>query len=328
MKKTVLAAALAAVFSISPCVVPEIVPLELTACAAMVDSTESETIQADGYGAAPAGMPAGRAKLMARRAAIVDAQRNLVETIKGTAVDADTTMENFILQSDVVKTKVSGMVTGARVISEDFQPDGSYHVVMAVPMYGVGSVADAAINAVTGGQPPVPVAAPSPSYTPGATTMTTTTASGASTTTTTITTTAPATVQTSAPSMQPVASASSVGGYSGLIIDAKNSGLERTFCPAIFDTNGRAIYGVRNVDPQYAVNYGVAGYAEGAENWSQAESGNSRAGASPLIIKAVGLNVRKTHKCDIVVTPEDGDRILAENQKSHFLDRYAVTLEM
>ena len=57
----------------------------------------SDRMTAIGYGYLPAGMPVGRAKLMARRAAIVDAQRNLVEIIKGTAVDAETSMENYLV---------------------------------------------------------------------------------------------------------------------------------------------------------------------------------------------------------------------------------------
>ena len=259
----------------------------------------AEMIQADGYGAVPAGMPAARGRLMARRAAIVDAQRSLVEQIKGTAVDANTTMENYLITSDVVKTKVQGMVTGARILSEEVTSDGAYHVVMAVPMYGVGSVADAAITAVTGGAAAVPMAQPSPSYA------------------------APAagTPAIAGPT------AGTTEGYTGLVIDAKGMPLERTFCPGIFDTNGRAIYGVHNVDPQYAMTKGVAAYAQGAEAWDAAEGGQSRAGSRPLVIKAAALQERTKHKCDILVTPEDGDRILAENQKSHFGDRYAVVLE-
>lgn len=65
----------------------------------------SDRMTAIGYGYLPAGMPVGRAKLMARRAAIVDAQRNLVEIIKGTAVDAETSMENYLVTSDIVKLK-------------------------------------------------------------------------------------------------------------------------------------------------------------------------------------------------------------------------------
>lgn len=265
---------------------------------------ESEMIQADGFGSVPTGMPLARGKLMARRAAIVDAQRNLLESIKGISVDSETTMENYIVTSDVVRTKVNGIVTGVRPISEEFK-DGVYHVVVEAPLYGVGSVADAAIHAKVGDSQPVPMAAPSASYVPTVTTTTTTTVT-------------PGAATTVAPVTQ---------GYTGLIIDAKGLPLERTFCPGIFDTNGRAIYGVYNVDPDYAVKHGVAGYAQGPEGWSRAEGGLSRAGARPLIIKAAGLRERTKHQCDIVVTPEDGDRILAENQRSGFGANYAVVLE-
>ena len=273
---------------------------------------ESEMIKVDGFGSVPAGMPANRAKLMARRAAVVDAQRNLLESIKGISVDSETTMENYIVTSDLVKTKIEGIVTGARVISEDFE-NGTYHVVMVAPMYGVGSVGEVAIRAVVGDSAAEPMALPSSSYTPPA--ENTATPSVTTTTTTTTTTVAPGQV------------VSTQQGYTGLVIDAKGLPLERTFCPGIFDTNGRAIYGVHNVDPAYAMNHGVAGYAEGAEAWQRAESGQSRAGARPLIIKAVGLRERTKHQCDIVVSPEDGDRILAENQRSGFGAKYAVVLE-
>lgn len=265
---------------------------------------ESEMIQVDGFGSVPSGMPLARGKLMARRAAIVDAQRNLLESIKGISVDSETTMENYIVTSDVVRTKVNGIVTGVRPISEEFK-DGVYHVVIAAPLYGVGSVADAAIHAKVGDSQPVPMAAPSASYVPTVTTTTTTTVTPGA-----------------APTVAPVTQ-----GYTGLIIDAKGLPLERTFCPGIFDTNGRAIYGVYNVDPDYAVKHGVAGYAQGPEGWNRAEGGLSRAGARPLIIKAAGLRERTKHQCDIVVTPEDGDRILAENQRSGFGANYAVVLE-
>lgn len=261
---------------------------------------ESEMIQADGFGSVPAGMPLARGKLMARRAAMVDAQRNLLESIKGISVDSETTMENYIVTSDVVRTKVNGIVTGVRPVSEEFK-DGVYHVVVEAPLYGVGSVADVAIRAKVGDSQPVPMAAPSASYVPVTTTTTTTTTTGVA-----------------APVTQ---------GYTGLIIDAKGLPLERTFCPGIFDTNGRAIYGVYNVDPDYAVKHGVAGYAQGPEGWSRAEGGLSRAGARPLVIKAVSLRERTKHQCDIVVSPEDGDRILAENQRSGFGANYAVVLE-
>lgn len=258
----------------------------------IVDTTynEVEMVTADGFGTLPVGRPAAQAKLMARRAAVVDGQRNLLETIYHLSVDSNTTVENSVLISDVIQTKVSGILSGARVVSEEFD-GGIYHVVMAVPKYGAGSVADVVYRDVLKSTSAEPMDTPSADYEEVTTDVTSST------------------------------------GYTGLIINAKGLPLERTFCPGIFDTNGRAIYGVRNVDPDYAVAHGVAAYAEGEDAWTDAEIGNGRAGTNPLIIQAVGLRERTKHQCDVVVSVEDGDRILAENQKSGFGARYAVVLE-
>lgn len=258
----------------------------------IVDTTynEVEMVTADGFGTLPVGRPAAQAKLMARRAAVVDGQRNLLETIYHLSVDSNTTVENTVLTSDVIQTKVSGILSGARVVSEEFD-GGIYHVVMAVPKYGAGSVADVVYRDVLKSTSAEPMDTPSADYEEDTTDVTSST------------------------------------GYTGLIINAKGLPLERTFCPGIFDTNGRAIYGVRNVDPDYAVAHGVAAYAEGEEAWTDVEIGNGRAGTNPLIIQAVGLRERTKHQCDVVVSVEDGDRILAENQKSGFGARYAVVLE-
>lgn len=290
MKKMVAVLACAALMSIVPGVVSETVGINKESIC-FAEMTNGDKITAQGFGFMRAGMPMGQAKLMARRAAIVDAQRNLVSEIKGTVVDAETTMENYVITSDVVKTKVSGMVTGAKIVSEKFEADGSYSVIMEVPAYGVGSVADVAINAVVGNQPQVPVAAPAPSF---------------------------------AQNYQPVAGS----GYTGVVIDAKNSGLVRTYCPAIYDTNGRAIYGVHNVDKDYAIQNGVAEYASGSARWAEVGNGGSRAGANPLYIKIVSLRPRIVNKCDVIISVEDADKLLAENQRSNFMGRYAVVMEM
>lgn len=244
------------------------------------NTANGEKITADGYGVLPTGIPIGRAKIMARRAAIVDAQRNLVETIQGTAVDSETTVNNFILTDDVVKTKVSGLIKGATVVDEELLEDNMYRVVMSVPMYGVGSVAEIAYDAVIGNNRPqnIPMAdnAFIESYTP-------------------------------AENM-----------YTGLVIDASGSELEKTFCPAIYDTNGRVIYGVNNVDKDYAISNGIVEYS------NNINSLNTRAGVKPIVIKIVSLKPRVVNKCDVIISVDDADRLLAENQRSHFLDKYAV----
>lgn len=291
MKKSLIALSGALAFSIAVGAVPlndYVAPTKVLAAQYQMNNSV-ETIIAEGYGRMPVNMPAGSAKVLARRAAVTDAQRNLLESVKGVAVDSDTTVENFMLKSDIIHTKVNGIITGARVISEEVQSDGVYKVTMAVPVYGVGSISDVTINAVIGESAPVPVPVPPVNY-------------------------------------QPTVSIS--GGYTGLVINAKNSGLVRTFCPAIYDTNGRAIYGVHNVDKKYAIDYGVVGYAKGEDGWDKVLAGTSRAGNNPLNINIVSVRERTVNKCDVVISVEDADRILAENQKSHFLDKYAVMFEI
>ena len=109
--------------------------------------------------------PMSRAVLMARRGAIVDAQRRLLEAIKGVHIDAKTTVEDLEETHDIVVAKVQGTVKGAVIIDEmkkhkslsEIYRLGYYWVTMAVPLdesgmeylrekygkFGGGSVVDA-----------------------------------------------------------------------------------------------------------------------------------------------------------------------------------------
>ena len=97
-----------------------------------------------GTGLPPANM-GSRGTPLARRAAIVDAYRYLAEAIKGVQVDADTLMQDLVIQNDTVRTQVSALVQGAKIIEEHANADGSYSVTMSIPLYGSGSVAAIAI---------------------------------------------------------------------------------------------------------------------------------------------------------------------------------------
>ena len=64
-------------------------------------------IEAIGIGLPPDNTSSVRAATLARRAAIVDAQRTLAEAIQGVRVDSETTMQDLSIASDTVKTQVS-----------------------------------------------------------------------------------------------------------------------------------------------------------------------------------------------------------------------------
>lgn len=54
-----------------------------------------------------------QARIMARRAAMVDAQRNLSEQVRGVRLTGGTTMQEYEVSSDIVATRVKGLLSGA-----------------------------------------------------------------------------------------------------------------------------------------------------------------------------------------------------------------------
>jgi hypothetical protein len=58
----------------------------------------------------------GQARLMAERAAVVVAQRNLLEIVEGVRVNSETRVVNFMTDYDVVHTRVEGLVRNARQV--------------------------------------------------------------------------------------------------------------------------------------------------------------------------------------------------------------------
>jgi hypothetical protein len=99
-------------------------------------------LTAVGIGAPPA-QPANaaQARAMAERAAQVVAYRNLLEAVKGVRVDSTTTVENFIVTSDVIRTEVSGIIQGAMIMDKKYMSDGSVEVTVGMKL--TGALADA-----------------------------------------------------------------------------------------------------------------------------------------------------------------------------------------
>lgn len=220
-----------------------------------------------------------QARLMARRAAIVDAQRNLLEAIEGVRLDAETTVQNFATTNDIVKTQVSGIVRNSKIVNEQLLADGTYQVTMQVNLYGQGSLSQIITDA-TKPATPVPLPTPSTAY-------------------------------------QPVA----LTAYTGLVVDVTGRPLVRAMSPVIYDDNGRAIYGHTNLIPDYVVSQGMIDYMCTSEDIRAIELGQSRAGVSPLVIKAIGL---RDNNVNIIISQADADRVLAANMQANFLPKAMV----
>ena len=88
--------------------------------------------------------------------------------------------------------------------------------------------------------------------------------------------------------------------------------------PKIVDESGREIYGSRFVNREWAVKYGMVGYAR---DLNQARN-NERAGKNPLVINA--LRASGPNKADVVISDADAQRIHQAAQYQNFLEKCRV----
>ena len=100
----------------------------------------SHVITAVGTGVPPEGMAGTEAKLMAVRAAELDARRLLVEKVYGVHIDAQTTVMDFVVQHDEVKADVDVFLAGATVSEPRYLEDGSVEVTAELGMKGLQKI--------------------------------------------------------------------------------------------------------------------------------------------------------------------------------------------
>lgn len=127
-RKIVLVLAVFAIFVFAGCVV---VPQETKPQAEWVPIK----VTAKGGGAPPAkAINAAQARLMAERAAKVDALRNLLEQAYGVRITSNTTVRDFITQNDTIRANVDAYIRGARVIDTRYLDDGSVEIEMEITL--------------------------------------------------------------------------------------------------------------------------------------------------------------------------------------------------
>ena len=92
-------------------------------------------ISAKGAGAPPAtAVNQAQARLMAERAAKVDAMRNLLEQAYGVTISSNTTVRNFITENDTIRARVDAYIRGAKIVDTRYLSDGSVEVEMELTL--------------------------------------------------------------------------------------------------------------------------------------------------------------------------------------------------
>jgi len=232
-------------------------------------------VRARGSGVIDPGDPKPtRARLMAERAAVVVAQRNLLEIIKGVRVDSDTRVENFFTRYDVIYSHVEGIVKGARQVgpAKFDSLTGVVEVELEVNLTGPQSVADAltpALTPSTGTQPPATASAAVKEF---------------------------------------------FRQYSGLVLDAGNTGLKPALFPKIYDEAGNLLLDTREFY-QYTGSTGqkVLHYI----NRLDEIIARPEFARQPLVLKI--KQVRGKLGADIVLSKQDADRLKWLKDGARFL---------
>jgi hypothetical protein len=297
-------------------------------------------VTATGIGAPPA-MPvnAAQARAMAERAAFVVALRNLLETVKGVRVDSETVVENFMVKSDVIKTRVSGIVRGARVLKTQYLSDGSVEVLVGMSMKGalLDTIVPETFGRPSLGETPLKIT-PAPQRPSDVKPL-------------------PVPIQPSKPQLpspapikpaepfkpsvpekkpeptkrpEPIApipapeagsTLSFKGGKAtGVVIDGRGLGLRPALLPRIVDAQGQEIYVGQVVTRTNAVEQGVAGYAKDVN----AAANNFRVTDNPAIIK--GLRASGAGRTDIMVGQVDAQMLRQLSSKGDFLQYCRVII--
>ncbi len=274
-------------------------------------------VTATGVGAPPpAAVNSAQARAMAERAATVVAQRNLLEVVQGVRVDAATLVENQLVQNDVIRTRVTGIIKNVRPLRVQHLPDGSVEVTVGLALSG--DLADALLprdlgrrggSAPFAAKPP-PVAAvetPRPSAAPAR----------------------PEGLSKAPPSPPPAPAppppsesrpAPSAGTYSGLIVDARGLGLKPALVPRLFDEQGQELYVGDVLSRDQAVQNGVAGYSKDLV----AASRQDRVTDNPLIVK--GVRAAGSKGTDVILNADGVQKIRQTESQSQYLKNARVVL--
>ena len=208
------------------------------------------------------------------------AMRNLLRLVETTLLDSETTVQDGMLESDRIRTKIKGQIRQVQMVGAPrYMSDGSVSVTMKMQMREVIKVLaeDPRIKAFS---------APHEIQAPQALGSTSTAGSSTST---------------------------ASGVFTGLLIDARGTEISPALSPKVLNEDGDVIYGFADVDRQFSLEQGMMGYLKDP----QAARSNERIKDRPFEIKA--LHSSGKNNADLVISNADGVRLRQMNREQSFL---------
>lgn len=237
------------------------------------------------------------AYLKARSFARMDARRNLLAVIDHVKIDSQTVGQDFQSVNDTVREEITGIIKGSEIFAERKLKIGNgmmVEVTITMPLYGEDSLGSVLYPEIakrerqaeeTGG-----AELPTPRLTKP---------------------------HLFAPDEDGLPGASVP--YTGVIIDARGRGVERSMSPKIRRTDGGEIWGTLSVAPDFVIENGITSYAHSVAEARK----NGRVGSNPLVLRAQGRYGEK-FKTDALLSEADADTLLAADAKDNFLSQFRV----
>ena len=230
-------------------------------------------VEATGMAVAPTGTKGAQAKALARRGAMVDLQRNLLEFMVGVQIDAQTTMEDF-MANDKVRSEIHGIIRNVETISGEW--DGESYVVKGRLRLGqirqiiAPHLPKAPVYPVVGATPDVEIyidEEPEP-----------------------------------APRKAAPKKSSKKARYTGLVIDVRHLPYVPAMSFNVYDQKGRPVYGMGFVNQSNYLQSGICAYF----NNINVARGDVFVSPSPIVAKAVRLG---KNNVDIYISNSDAAKV-------------------
>lgn len=229
------------------------------------------------------------------RAAETAARSNLLEVTRGVRVDSATLVKDFMVESDVIQSQVSGMVKGAQAVKKEYLSDGTVKVTVAMSLRG--GFAQLILPKDIKQMPEIKTIPPASSVPTDKEKV-----SDAP---------VPPSPKLAIPTAAPAV-------YTGLVLDARGLNARPAMSPKILDENGREVYGSAYVSREFVVQQGMAGYAKDLT----ASQTNPRVADKPFTVKC--LRIEGPGRSDFVISNADAAKIRSASENLSFLKKCRV----
>lgn len=264
-----------------------------------------------------------QARLMAERAALSDARRNLLEVLKGVRIDSETLVENFIVKSDQIRLQAEGFIQGSAEVRKlrRYLSDGAIEVTVAMNLSGDFMTLMMSLpQELPAPKPPAPdrlippvkPAIPEKKTEPPPPQPKVTVEEKPAI--------KPEPVKPEPIKPQPLPSLADLPPFTGLVVDTRGINMRPALIPKVIDEKGLELYQGMYVPREKAAQNGLAFYSRDLT----AAQVNARVGKNPLTVK--GFKVNPNSPSDIILSAEEAKRVAPFAQKGTFLEECKVMI--